>query len=111
MENNRPRGREKNVTGQASSDSMKKRGEGLGTGPVGRKEGYSSRPTSRPTGTGYQSSGSYQSTGSTGGNQQFHSTGTGSTGGKVTRAGGIGLGGIILIGIGLEIFIKGVFFG
>ena len=85
MENNRPRGREKNVTGQASSDSMKKRGEGLGTGSVGRKEGYSSRPT----GSGYQSSGS---------NQQFQSTGTSSGGGSIiTRVCGLGLGGIVLI--------------
>lgn len=99
MENNRPRGREKNVTGQASSDSMKKRGEGLGTGSVGRKEGYSSRPTSRPTGNGYQSSGGT-------GNQQFHSTGSSAHHGSsnVTRAGGIGIGGLILIVLAFLLF-------
>ena len=38
---NRPRGREKNVTGPGKD--IKKRGEGLGTGPVGRPEGYAGR--------------------------------------------------------------------
>ena len=38
-----PRGREKNVTGKGKP--IEKRGEGLGTGPVGRGEGYSSRQT------------------------------------------------------------------
>ena len=96
MENNRPRGREKNVTGQASNDSMKRRENGLGTGPVGRKEGYSSRPTgssgssyNRPSGT---SGSSYNS-----GNQQFQSSGQTSSGSGITRAGGLGLGGIVLI--------------
>jgi len=39
--NNRPVGREKNVTGAGAP--IKKRGEGLNTGPVGRAEGYSGR--------------------------------------------------------------------
>ena len=38
MENNRPRGREKHVTGPAKT--VKKRGDGLGTGPVGDAGGY-----------------------------------------------------------------------
>ena len=38
---NRPRGREKNVTG--SSNGVHRRGEGLGTGPVGMGDGYQSR--------------------------------------------------------------------
>ena len=41
MENNRPRGREKHVTGPAKT--VKKRGEGLGTGPVGDAGGYQAR--------------------------------------------------------------------
>ena len=41
-DNNRPRGREKNVTGQGKS--VYKRGEGLGTGPVGSQSGYEGRP-------------------------------------------------------------------
>ena len=41
MENNRPRGREKNVTGP--SKTVHKRGDGLGTGPVGDSGGYSDR--------------------------------------------------------------------
>lgn len=41
MENNRPRGREKNVTGPGKS--VQKRGEGLGTGPVGDAGGYKGR--------------------------------------------------------------------
>ena len=38
---NRPRGREKNVTGQ--SGSVHRRGDGLGTGQVGSQHGYSGR--------------------------------------------------------------------
>ena len=41
MENNRPRGREKHVTGPAKT--VKKRGEGLSTGPVGDAGGYQDR--------------------------------------------------------------------
>ncbi len=104
MENNRPRGRNRTVSGQASGDSMKKRGSGLGTGPVGRKEGYSGRPTgSGSAAGGNQTTGGFgRPTGSgrpVGGNggQQFHSTGsTGHGASGVTRAGGIGIGGIIL---------------
>lgn len=38
MENNRPRSREKHVTGPAKT--VEKRGKGLGTGPVGDAGGY-----------------------------------------------------------------------
>lgn len=41
MENNRPRGREKHVTGSAKK--VEKRGTGLGTGPVGEAGGYENR--------------------------------------------------------------------
>ena len=41
MENNRPRGREKNVTGPAKK--VEKHGQGLGTGPVGDAGGYAER--------------------------------------------------------------------
>ena len=57
MENQRPRGREKNVTGPAKT--VKKQGGGLGTGPVGSPGGYKDRD-------GQQSSGS-RSTGTRGG--------------------------------------------
>lgn len=53
MENNRPRGREKNVTGPGKS--VHKRGEGLGTGPVGDVGGYKDRT---PQSGGARSSGS-----------------------------------------------------
>ena len=43
MAPNRPRGREKNITGQGKP--IKKRGAGLGTGPVGSSGGYSGRPS------------------------------------------------------------------
>ena len=38
---NRPRGREKNVTGQSAG--VHRRGDGLGTGPVGSQNGYAGR--------------------------------------------------------------------
>lgn len=53
MDNNRPRGREKNVTG--SGKSVRKRGEGLGTGPVGDAGGYKDRT---PQGGGARGAGS-----------------------------------------------------
>ena len=56
MENNRPRGREKNVTGPAKN--VQKRGEGLGTGPVGDAGGYKDRtPQNGGSGSGTRSSG------------------------------------------------------
>ena len=42
MADNRPRRRERNVTGQGQQ--VGRRGEGLGQGPVGNKRGYSGRP-------------------------------------------------------------------
>ncbi len=49
MENNRPRGREKHVTGPAKK--VQKQGEGLGTGPVGEAGGYSDRKQGGSSGT------------------------------------------------------------
>ena len=48
MENNRPRGREKNVTGPGKT--VQKRGKGLGTGPVGEAGGYQDRDQSQNPG-------------------------------------------------------------
>ncbi|MCI9169608.1 MAG: peptidase C11 [Lawsonibacter sp.] len=52
MEHNRPRGRQKNVTGPGKS--VQKRGGGLGTGPVGEAGGYQDRT---PQSGGVRSSG------------------------------------------------------
>lgn len=49
MENNRPRGREKHVTGPGKT--VQKRGEGLGTGPVGEAGGYKKRGQEPSSGT------------------------------------------------------------
>ena len=65
MAGNRPRSREKNVTG--GSKGVKRRGTGLGTGPVG---------------------GSSSSGGSTVSGGSFESSSSGGSGRKVTRAGG-----------------------
>ncbi|MBR2782235.1 MAG: peptidase C11 [Oscillospiraceae bacterium] len=69
---NRPNGREKNVTG--TGKSVYRRGEGQGTGPVGSSSGHNAsngpRPTgtgSRPTGSGQQYSGGGQRTTRSGG--------------------------------------------
>ena len=50
MAENRPRGRQKNVSGQGKS--VYKRGSGLGTGPVGNSGGYGGRGSGRPSGGG-----------------------------------------------------------
>ena len=50
MDRERPRGREKNVTGQGSG--LGRRGDGLGTGPVGSKDGYSGRGSGTGAGGG-----------------------------------------------------------
>ena len=68
---NRPRGRQKNISG--GGKSIYKRGSGLGTGPVGSSGGYSGRPS----GGGF---------------------GRGSRGPRNTRGGG-GLGKLILLGL------------
>ena len=60
-----PRGREKNVTGKAGP--LNKRGEGLGTGPVGRSEGYSGRTSSGGSDPSYQNQGPQRSGGRSGG--------------------------------------------
>ena len=54
MENNRPRGREKNVTG--TGKKVEKRGQGLGTGPVGDAGGYADRKQ-QESGSGSRSAG------------------------------------------------------
>ena len=76
---NRPRGRQKNVTGQGKN--VRRRGSGLGTGPVGSSGGYQGRP-GRKIGSGSFGGGS--SSGNMGG------------GHRVTRSGG-GLSKIIMI--------------
>ena len=50
MDRERPRGRDKNVTGQGTG--LGRRGNGLGTGPVGSKDGYSGRGSGTGTGGG-----------------------------------------------------------
>ena len=49
MDTNKPRSREKNVTGPAKG--VQKRGEGLGTGPVGSAGGHSGRTPNQSSGT------------------------------------------------------------
>lgn len=49
MAANRPRGRQRNVTG--SGKQINRRGSGLGAGPVGSSGGYSGRPSNRVSGT------------------------------------------------------------
>lgn len=71
MAGNRPRGREKNITGQGKS--IKRRGSGLGTGPVGRPA----------------------SSGSTSSHTTSHSSGQGT--GGVRSSGGGGLSKIIIL--------------
>ena len=56
---NRPRGRETHITGQGKD--IYKRGEGLGTGPVGKTGGYQGRPGT--TGSGSSSGGQTQRAG------------------------------------------------
>ncbi len=50
MEDNRPRGREKHVTGQGKN--IYKRGDGLGTGPVGSADGHAGRTGGSGSGNG-----------------------------------------------------------
>ncbi|MBR6425822.1 MAG: peptidase C11 [Oscillospiraceae bacterium] len=74
----KPNGREKNVTGQGKG--VYRRGEGLGTGPVGSSSGHQASNGSRPTSN--------------------RPSGTGSSGGnRAVRAGGGGLGLIVIIAI------------
>ena len=73
MAGNRPRGREKNITG--AGKEIKRRGSGLGTGPVGVSGGYSKRP---------------------GGTHSNLGGGSAHSGGNVTRSGG-GMSKIIIL--------------
>ena len=84
MDQNRPRGREKYTTG--NSTGVHKRGDGLGTGPVGSSSGYA---------------------GKTGG---FSQKASGSSGGSfraIKRGGGISLPVLIIIGILYFLFGRG----
>ena len=75
---NRPRGRQKNVSGPGKS--VKRRGSGLGTGPVGSSGGYSGRPSGRKP-----SGGMFHNLGGSG-----NAGGSGGMGGgpRMTRSGG-----------------------
>ena len=55
MAPNRPRGRQRNVTGQGKQ--IKRRGSGLGTGPVGSSGGYGGRPGGNSGGGSIRNSG------------------------------------------------------
>lgn len=80
---NRPFGRQKNVTGQGKK--VGRRGEGLGTGPVGTPGGYQDRPSS---GSGGRGRGTFFGSGSAG------------SGGETTRGfGGKGLIAIIIVAV------------
>ncbi len=82
MDQKRPRGREKNVTGGGSG--VYKRGEGLGTGPVGSSDGYSGR---RGSGSG--------------------NSGSGNSNKALVRGGGISLPVLIIIGVLYFLFGRG----
>ena len=75
MATNRPRGREKNISG--AGKAVHRRGAGLGTGSVGSSGGYQGRP-----------GGNFSSLGSSGG---------GRPGGNTTRSGGGGMMKLIII--------------
>ncbi|MBR5596110.1 MAG: peptidase C11 [Lachnospiraceae bacterium] len=79
MAGNRPRGREKNITG--AGKSVHRRGGGLGNGSVGTSGGYTGRPSGarRPT--------------------QNVSEGSSHSGGNVTRSGGGGMMKFIIIAL------------
>ena len=85
---NRPRGREKNISGPGKS--INRRGTGLGTGPVGDSGGYQGRPggNKRPNG------GEFRKAEGTG-----FPTGNRNSGGNVTRSGGGGMMKLIIIAL------------
>ena len=90
MAANTPRGRQRNVTG--TGKSIKRRGSGLGTGPVGSSGGYSGRPgggSKRPGGGNFGHSGGGNSFG--GGRRNSK--------GNVTRSGGGGMMKFIIIAL------------
>ena len=80
MEHNRPRSRERNVTGSAKP--MGRKGSGLGTGPVGSADGYKSKNGSAPSGSGK----------SVGGSSGAGSPGRGGFGTGTPGGGGFGTG-------------------
>ena len=86
---NRPRGREKNVT--SGGGSVKKRGSGLGTGPVGNTNGYSGRKTGSTAGT----QGGSRPSGVSGASQGRARTSGGSS--RIVRSGGISIGSILMV--------------
>ena len=92
---NRPRGREKNVSGQGKD--IYKRGEGLGTGPVGSADGHQGRPgqQARP-GQPFQADRPAQ---------------TGRTGSSFTRAAGRGSPILIIIILAVVLLGRGKLFG
>ena len=97
MDNN-SNGRQKNVTG--TGKGLKKRGQGLGTGPVGREDGYAGRK---------QQQGSPRPGGSSV-SQASHSveSGGGSSAVRaVTRAGKVGILPLLLVGLVLFFVLKG----
>ena len=92
---NRPRGREKNVSGQGKD--IYKRGEGLGTGPVGSSDGHAGRP-GQQTGAGQPFRPTQQSQ-------------TGRTGSSFTRAAGRGSPILIIIILAVVLLGRGKLFG
>lgn len=95
---NRPVRREKNVTG--AGKPIEKKGSGLGSGPVGRAEGYAGRKTSRPGGSAGHGEGfaRRKGTGSTpiGGS---YGAGSAPSGTRQTRSSGGGLVKIIIAAV------------
>ena len=92
---NRPRGREQNISGQGKD--VYKRGEGLGTGPVGSSDGHQGRPgqQARPTQAG----------------QPVQQTQSGKSGSSITRAAGRGSPILIIIVLAVIFFGKNLFGG
>ncbi len=89
MAPNRPRGRQRNVSG--TGKSMSRRGSGLGTGPVGNKGGYQGRP-SGSGGSGLGGSQNRTGGSSLGGGKRY-------SGGNTTRSGGGGIMKFIIIAL------------
>ena len=86
--NNRPTGRKKNITGQGKD--VRKQGSGLGTGPVGNQDGYSSRRKQ-------QAQGGYGTQGGGYGTQDPSGYGVGSGYGTTRAGGGKGILAIIVV--------------
>ena len=110
MNDNRPRGREKNVTGPGKT--VEKRGESLGTGPVGEAGSYRDRPAQNAAAGGRQNgtSGSANSNSGTArpGTGSTHSTSGAAQPAKNTRGSGARSGGAVkLIAIVLALLLGG----